>query len=398
MASSSIRHARASALLASVRDIIDVRPAGAEVPAWCAARGWTEFLAALSDEVVHACERDGLARHLPSLPSAPPDLVALARELCDVTDLTALQAPLPGDVSHHGASPRKRAQVAAFESLAACVSAGCARVVDVGSGHGHLTRHLSRALALPAEGWERDPALVATATALTRGEDARFVTVDVRAMTDPLRATDLVVGLHACGALGDLAVQRAAEAGASVVLLGCCLQKREGDRAPLAPPAGVDPAALTLPHAVLGLGNARDGDEGVEDDLATRTLARVHRDALRALLRGAGVALAAGEEMRGVNRRRATASLDELVSHAFSLRALTAPPAAAIARALDRARADYERARRFALPRWMLARLIEVWVALDRAAHLSGAGYAAEALAAFETSVSPRNVAVLGRR
>lgn len=392
------RHARASALLASVRDIIDARPEGADVPAWCDARGWTGFLSALSDDDVRACERDGLAARLPSLTGAPRDIAALARELRDVTDLPALQGDPLTAVSAHGASPRKRAQVRAFESLAARVSAGCARVVDVGSGHGHLTRHLARALALPAEGWERDPALVATATALTRDEGARFVTVDVRAMTDPLRATDLVVGLHACGALGDLAVERAAEAGAAVVLLGCCLQKREGDRAPHAPPEGVDPAALTLPHAVLGLGNARDGDEGIEDDLATRTRARVHRDALRALLRDAGLALAPGEEMRGVNRRRATGSLDDLVAHAFSARGVSAPSPRAVAAALDRARHDYERARRLALPRWMLARLIEVWVALDRAALLARAGYAVEVLAAFETSVSPRNVAVLGRR
>ena len=122
----SIRHARAIALLASVRDIIDLRPAGAEVPAWCAARGWTEFLAALPDEVVHACERDGLGLHLPSLPGAPPDLADLAREVQRVTDLPVLRGPPRGDVSPYGASPRKRAQVGAFGSLAARVSAALA--------------------------------------------------------------------------------------------------------------------------------------------------------------------------------------------------------------------------------------------------------------------------------
>lgn len=381
-----------------MRDILDTRPVGDAIPPWCDARGWTSFLLALPDDAVRACERDGLAAHLPALPGAPADLAALAREAVLATDLAAPQPYSHIRTDGFGASPRKRAQVAAFESLAARVSAGRARVVDVGSGHGHLTRHLARALALPAEGWERDPARVAVATALARDADARFVTADLRADSSPFRATDLVVGLHACGALGDLAVTRAAEAGAAVALVGCCLQKREGDRAPLVVPAGMPPASLTLPHAVLGLGNARDGDDGVEDDLATRTLARVHRDALRALLRDAGEDLAPGEEMRGINRRRATGPLEALASLAFSRRGLAPPSPAAIGAALDRARVAYERARRVSLPRWMLARLIEVWVALDRAARLAGAGYEAEVLAAFDPSVSPRNVAVLGRR
>jgi hypothetical protein len=44
----------------------------------------------------------------------------------------------------------------------------------------------------------------------------------------------------------------------------------------------------------------------------------------------------------------------------------------------------------------MLARSVEVWVALDRAEHLRRRGYDASVVLAFEASVSPRNVAVLG--
>ena len=46
----------------------------------------------------------------------------------------------------------------------------------------------------------------------------------------------------------------------------------------------------------------------------------------------------------------------------------------------------------------MLGRLIEVWVALDRGALLTEAGYAAEVVVAFDASVSPRNVALLAWR
>ena len=98
-----------------------------------------------------------------------------------------------------------------------------------------------------------------------------------------------------------------------------------------------------------------------------------------------------------MNRRRAIGPLGELAARAFEVRGLIPPTPAAIDRALRDARADYERARRLALPRAMLARLVEVWVALDRAALLMERGYVVDVAVAFEAAVSPRNVAVLGR-
>lgn len=120
--------------------------------------------------------------------------------------------------------------------------------------------------------------------------------------------------------------------------------------------------------------------------------------ALRSALVAAGQRVEPGEEMRGVNRRRATGTLSELVERAFAARGLTAPSTEAIESAGRSARSEYESARRWELPRVMLARLVEVWVALDRAAWLRSMGYETEVLTAFEASVSPRNVAVLGWR
>jgi hypothetical protein len=119
--------------------------------------------------------------------------------------------------------------------------------------------------------------------------------------------------------------------------------------------------------------------------------------ALRAALLAEGHAIGPGEEMRGVNRRRATGALDALVASACAVRAWPTPTAAAIAEAGRSAAEAYERVRRWSLPRAMLARLIEVWIALDRAAWLESMGYEAEVVAAFDASLSPRNVAVLGR-
>jgi SAM-dependent methyltransferase len=286
--------------------------------------------------------------------------------------------------------------VAAFAALAHTVAGRSTRVVDVGSGHGHLTRHLARALTLDAVGWERDPARVAVATRRTHDDTVRFVAVDAATLTDTLGPRDLVVALHACGALGDLAACAAAEVGAPVALVGCCLQKREGDRAPLVAPPGIDARALTLARRVLGLGNVCDGDEGVEADLATRVRARVQRDALRTLLREAGVALVQGEEMRGLNRRRATGDFEALVTAAFGARGLAAPPATHATAALATQWIAHARLRRWTLPRTMLGRVVEVWVAHDRAALLRQRGYDARVVAAFEATWSARNVAVLG--
>jgi SAM-dependent methyltransferase len=382
----------ASAVLASVRDVVHERAVGREPPRWCEARGWTTLLRDMSDAVVLDAERDGLGALLAAMPDAPASLTALARDVARIVDLPVAASVAADAVSARRASPRKRQQVAAFAALVTQVSMGTSRVVDIGSGHGHLTRHLAAELGLEAEGWEHDAARVAVAKALTQDERARFVTTDVREGARDLRASDLVVGLHACGALGDLAAQATIAAGASLALVGCCLQKRDGDRRSLGDATN---DSLTLGHAALGLGNVRDGDEGIEADLAARTASRVNRMALAALLLEAGQTMPHGGEMRGINRRRANGTLADLVTAAFAVRGLPVPSTEKQSRAAREAHAAYAYQRRWELPRTMLARAIEVWVALDRAALLVRAGYTCEVKVLFPARVSPRNIALL---
>nr|MBK7067053.1 methyltransferase [Deltaproteobacteria bacterium] len=111
----------------------------------------------------------------------------------------AMPAASAEAVDGRRASPRKRVQVAAFAAMVGRVGAKGSRVVDVGSGHGHLTRHLVSALGVDAEGWERDPDRVAVASSLAGEGGARFVAMDARTLRRRCAATDLVVGLHACG-------------------------------------------------------------------------------------------------------------------------------------------------------------------------------------------------------
>ncbi len=393
-ASIAERFDEASALLASVRDVISERTS-ADAPSWCVDRGWQSFLEGLSDESVLVAERDGLAASLGEQRTAPSDLIALASAVRRVIHLEPASGSATEQSPLRRASPRKQAQVAAFAALLAGRTRNATRIVDVGSGHGHLTRHLASALRLVSEGWERDPERVAVARSLTDANGPSFLELDARDAASAFRTSDLVVGLHACGELGDHAVRAAASAGSSLALIGCCLQKRDGARSPLVTPPNVSTEDLVLGHAVLGLGNARDGDDGIEADLATRSLSRKNRLALRILFRDAGIDLSPGEEMRGINRRRATGSFASLAEHAFARSSLSPPSSTAIGAASSEASRCYALMRRWELPRTMFARLIEIWVALDRAMLLFGAGRRVDVSMAFDAQVSPRNVAVI---
>jgi SAM-dependent methyltransferase len=399
------RFARASGILASTGDLIAERPGSTE-PAWVTRRGWGAFLAGLSDETLAECERVGLAAALAASPTADPsirlawpsdapaDLAALAESVRVATDVAPASFGSADALSVNGrrASFRKRSQVAAFVEIVKPLLVGMNRVIDVGSGHGHLTRHLGRELPLPVEGWEIDTERVAVARQLPHADTATFRPLDVRDHVSELRRDDIVIGLHACGELADQAIKAAARTGAAVALIGCCLQKRRGNRAPSSasplPPLGRD---------VLGLGNVTVGEPGVEEPLAVRLRSRENRLALALLLAEAGLRTTPGEEMRGLNRRKATGSLEELVEACFRRRGLPLPELAKQRDAGERARELHQRQRRWDLPRTMLGRVIEVWVATDRAAALAEAGHEATVRCAFEVSESPRNLIVLAR-
>jgi hypothetical protein len=181
-----------------------------------------------------------------------------------------------------------------------------------------------------------------------------------------------------------------------VALVSCCLQKIEGAaRAPLSRAA----AGLSLRRETLGLTNLALGPGGVEVSLDTTLAAREARQALRLLLRERGVETAPGEEMRGINRRRAHAGLAAIAAPGQGRRGLPAATEAEIRHHEEEARRRYARTRRLSLPRNMLARPLEIAVVLDRAAALEESGtFRAHVCTLFERSVSPRNVALFASR
>lgn len=378
----------AVALITATRDIIDERPRAAP-PTWAERRGWTAWLAALDPAALAACERDGLARHCAEL-GAPPDLVDLARQATAVARLPSLDPPpLPGP--GHRVSRRKRAQVAAFAGLVDAWSPPVARVVDIGAGHGHLTRHLAQALGVGGLGLDNAPDRVATANRLAGAE---FATVDLFATAPALRADDLVVGLHACGALSDRLLDVACAAGAAVAVIGCCLHKIPTATRPPRVPAETD--AVALPRACLGLANINRGAQGVESSLADNLRARARRAGLRWLLRQRGLALREGEEMHGVNRRRAHDPLPDLAARVLAHRGLAPATPAELAAAERAGIAESEAIRRWSIARRLLGRPLEVYLALDRALSLARAGYRVRLGTVWPAAISPRNIAILG--
>jgi hypothetical protein len=388
-------------VLTPVADIVSGPVDGMKSPAWCERRGWAEFLRALDDRQLAACEANGLEHGLQGIAGAPRELVDLAESVRRSTALPRLDAPalaLPL-AALRGVPARKREQLGALLGVAAPFAARAERVVDVGAGSGHLARLSAELFQRETLGIERDAVRLRTADLRsrqrskdTRGLDVRFAESDVGAERLELRATDLAVGLHACGELGDRLVLAAAAARADLLLCSCCFQK-------IAAPARVGLSraggSLSLRRTELGLANLTARAAGVEASLADNLRGREVRLAVRRLLEARGLDVRAGEEMRGVNRRRAQAGLTELATRVLSQRHQPPPTPAELVFHAEHAGREHAVARRLALPRNLLARLVEVAVVLDRAAVLEESGQSVLVAQLFEQRVTPRNTLLL---
>lgn len=402
------------AALLPVRDILDGRVDDVDPPAWCVDRGWTAALLALDDDELRRCEAEGLAARAPAIAGLPASLVDLAASARARTELPALDVGLGREIESRAPPPealrsvseRKREQLAALLDAVGPMAARAARIVDVGAGEGHFTRLAAELFDREALGIERDAARVASATARAEeralalgasGSVARFVAFD--ACREPLvfARGDLAVGLHACGEVGDRLITAAAEAGCEVALVSCCLQKITAPlRAPLSRAGGA--AGFTLRKDTLGLTNLTAQPRGIEADIAATIEARQVRYALLRLLRGRGLVLAPGEEMRGVNRRRARKGLRDVAERALAQRGLAPPTDAEIAHHVEDAARRYAVIRRLALPRSLLARLVEIAVVLDRAAALAESGARITVATFVARAATPRNIVLLADR
>jgi hypothetical protein len=398
----------AARLVAGHRDLLDARPGAARsveddagaAPAALVTRGWAEFLLALTDGELDALEIAGHDATWP--PGAPPSLVALAeaaRAVCALPMLVAPPlSPPPIDArARRLETPRKRAQIEAFARVIVPLASDAERIIDVGSGHGHLTRDIAERIARPVIGLERQATLAERARSLPSTASPSFAVTDVLREGLTLGAADCVIGLHACGELGDAMVESAAASGAALALVGCCLQKRRASsRAPLCADAAHEARygqALHLPRDLLGLSNLTARDDGVEASRAANLAGRERRLALHRLLCLDGASgLRLGAEIEGLNRRAAQRDLPTLAARAFAIRRRTVPSSVAIEEAAAWSRVEHARSRRLSLPRALLARVLEVFVLLDRACYLESHGRDVTIGLVFQANVSARNL------
>lgn len=132
------------------------------------------------------------------------------------------------------------------------------RVVDMAGGHGLLAHALLLFDDTSPEALVVDrvvpPSAGIVSAAITRvwprlSGRVRFMSGDLGAV--PLTADDLVVSSHACGALTDAVLRRAADAGARVAVLPCCHDVDSCDIGALG--GWLDPATAIDVMRVVGL-------------------------------------------------------------------------------------------------------------------------------------------------
>lgn len=380
------------------RDVLDARIQDETLPAPLVARGWADALLALSEDELVALEIAGCDGTPPSwFPHTLVELHASTAELCNVPALEGAPAPSSRGLRRLE-TPRKRVQVDALSRLILPLAHDAARVVEVGSGHGHLAREVAERIERPVIGLERNGAISARARGLASSGRLSFVDVDVLSSGLDLKEGDCALGLHACGELGDAMVVGVAERARSLVLVGCCLQKM---RAEVRLPLDADrprSREVALPRSLLGLSNFTPREQGVEATRAENVTARERRLALHALLSAAVGPMRIGAEMDGLNRRAAHGELYAMVTRAHELRGLPVPPKQAAEDAQRAAKVLHGRIRRLSLPRVLLGRVLEMFIFIDRALHLESAGFEVRIGTAFPKEVSARNLTLLARR
>ena len=389
------------ALLRAELAIVGAPVKDGDPPAWCNERGWAEFLLSLGERELAACEENGLAVGLRDVSNAPSDLLLLAENVRRVTALRRVETAhlsLP-PAALRGVGARKRAQLGALLGLAAPLAACAGRVVDVGAGSGHLARLSAELFQRTTLALEREAARVRTAQRRTAERvehigtlDLRFSTTDVGREGLELAPTDLAIGLHACGDLGDRLVLAARAARCDLILCSCCFQKVATPARAMLSQAG---GSFALKKPVLGLANLTSQAVGVEATLGENLDARQARLGLRHLLRARGLTVAPGEEMRGINRRRARARFSDLAARALAAQSLPPPTPAELGFHADAAAREHATIRRLSLPRHLLARVVELAVVLDRAAALEEHGQHVLVAELFEQRVTPRNTVLI---
>ncbi len=268
-----------------------------------------------------------------------------------------------------------------------------ATFVDWCAGKGHLGRTIARLWSRAGTAFEIDPVLVRAGEALAAREraDLAFRNVDV---LGPLDHADVagrsIVALHACGHLGDRALQVATAAGASgIAWAPCCFHRGR---------TGFEPWSVA--GRVLGSLTKEDLRLPTTDETVTTPRVRWQRrtamayrlglDSLRAEATGQTAYVA----FKSVPDPWLRDGFEGFCRRMASRFAIPLPSAPDWERAERIGRERTARARRLGLVRAAFRRPLEVWLDLDRAAWLEEQGLEVEIGTFCERTVTPRNVLV----
>lgn len=289
------------------------------------------------------------------------------------------------------------------------------RIVDVGAGHGHLSAHFSREMDIniPIVALERDPMLVSTASSLhfsrshsnSRTLPKSFSIIQTDACnndesTSTYKQNDAIIGLHACGSLGDSLLTNSVTNNASaIILVSCCLQKissLNNTRIPLSKIACTNESLskhLTLSRSQLGATNTTRGYKNPMDLTARET-----RHAIRTLLSDAGKPIAhIGDEVVGISRHALRHGLSAVILDVLSVHGLDFDVnCEEVEQRMHNAKIEYRDMRALALPRAFATAVVEMAIVLDRAAYIEEAGYHVSTCRIWNDNISPRNLTLVG--
>src|SRR4051794_35835627 len=101
---------RVQGALLPALDIVAGRVDDAHVPAWCATRGWSDFLLGLAQQALERCEAEGLPPLADTLAGVPRDLLELAAQVNEASRLPTLAAAAgdaPAGDAYRGVNVRK---------------------------------------------------------------------------------------------------------------------------------------------------------------------------------------------------------------------------------------------------------------------------------------------------
>ncbi|PXF45878.1 hypothetical protein BWQ96_04313 [Gracilariopsis chorda] len=376
-----------------------------------------EYLKNLSDPVLHHIETHGATETLLG-GDAPPYLRCLASLAFNLSqffpgacqDFAVDEYQQSVALHPQKGLPRtrirsaKRHQIAVVTKCTQTIisqmrSDSIERIVDMGAGHSHLSANFGEKLGLPILAIDRDSDLLRTSKKLY--SDIPNLSWHQACIGTPredvqIGTNDMLVGLHACGSLGDQLIEKAVQSGVSAVfLVSCCLQKLRPAlpfRYPLSDVVVQDKQLLKLlktERRLLGVTNrSRNASQ-------TSTQGRVTRYALRKLLGDHGLHFKHGDEVHGLSRhafKHGLKYVSEKIAeiHQINLR-LSEEEAG---ERMEAAAVDYRAVRALSVPRAVAGEILEMAIVLDRAARLEEQFHTVRTMRVWPESVSVRNQAI----